>query len=111
MRTLVLAAAALLCGTAAYAQTPTTTADGNQTVQGATTKVIAMGDQYTVHRVMPDGTVMVKTLTGKDAKLAMKGETPPALAAFMATGASSTMTMGAGETTQTTTETTTQPKQ
>lgn len=148
MRTLIVAAAALLCGTSALAQTATsdqpsntqvhgqptiqpngsgavaeteaspasgdtaassmttgssasttmaTTTAGGEMTTGATTKVIAMGEHYTVHKVMPDGTVMVKTLTGEEAKLAMKGETPPALASFMSNSAS--MTSGAGTTT------------
>jgi hypothetical protein len=94
MRSFIFAAA-LLGSSAALAQASatTTTADGQQ-VQGATTQVIAVGDHYTVHRVMPDGTVMVQTLTGEQAKLAMKGEYTPPLAA----GA---MTMGAGTATPT----------
>ena len=144
MRNLILATAALMCGTSAWAQSTTTTSDqtttttqttgdqttttttepsstmsttgtgqasmattttsaDNQPAYGATTKIIAVGDQYTVHRVLPDGTVMVKTLTGEDAKMAMRGETPAALASFMATGnqmaanmPARSMTMGAG---------------
>ncbi len=146
MRNLILATAALMCGTSAWAQSTTTTSDqtttttqttgdqttttttttepsstmsttgtgqasmattttsaDNQPAYGATTKIIAVGDQYTVHRVLPDGTVMVKTLTGEDAKMAMRGETPAALASFMATGnqmaanmPTRSMTMGAG---------------
>lgn len=80
------------------ANTTATTAAG-ETAVGPTTKVIAMGDHYTVQRVMPDGTVMVKTLTGEEAKMAMRGENPPALASFMASYpqmASTSYTSGAG---------------
>lgn len=99
-RTLILAAGALLCGTAAFAQTAmtTTTPDAAQPIHGATTRVIAVGDHYTVHKVMPDGTVMVQTLMGEQAQLAMKGDYTPPLAA----GA---ITVGAGETTEPTTPT------
>ncbi|MDO9488346.1 MAG: hypothetical protein Q7J32_08225 [Sphingomonadaceae bacterium] len=85
MRTIIFAAA-LACSTAAFAQTDdmaTTTAAPAPapTVEaGATTKIIAVGEHYTVHRVMPDGTVMVQTLTGEQAKLAMAGELTPQLA-------------------------------
>lgn len=53
------------------------------TETGATTKVIAKGDHYAVHRVLPDGTVQVKVLTGKDAEMAKAGRQPPALETFM----------------------------
>ena len=92
MRTIILTAAALLCSTAAFAQTAettdttattATTTTAPATEMGATTKVLAKGEHYTVHRVLADGTVMVKTLTGEDAQLAMAGKQPEALAAFM----------------------------
>lgn len=88
MRT-ILFAAAIACSTAAFAQTQdmsTTSADMSTTTaaptveSGATTKIIAVGEHYTVHRVMPDGTVMVQTLTGDQAKLAMAGQLTPQLA-------------------------------
>ena len=46
-----------------------------------------------MHRVLADGTVQVKVLTGEDAKMAMAGKQPAALAAFMA---SQPLTAGAG---------------
>lgn len=104
MRTIVLTAA-LLCSTAAFAQTAdttttTTTADtaaaAPTTEAGPVTKVLAKGDHYTVHRVMADGTVMVKVLTGEDAKLAMAGQQPAALAAFLS---AQPVTAGAGTST------------
>lgn len=84
MRTIIFAAA-IACSTAAFAQTAdmsTTAAPApTPTVEvGPTTKIIAVGEHYTVHRVMPDGTVMVQTLTGEQAKLAMAGELTPQLA-------------------------------
>jgi serine protease inhibitor ecotin len=81
MRTIIFAAA-IACSTAAFAQTSDTTyAAPAPTVEtGATTKIIAVGEHYTVHRVMADGTVMVQTLTGEQAKLAMAGELTPQLA-------------------------------
>jgi hypothetical protein len=136
MRSLILAAGALLCGTSAMAQTTTAPADAGTTMQsttttapadsstmsqsttapadgtmaaqstttagsevtpGPTTKVIAMGDHYTVHRVMPDGTVMVRTLAGKDAKTAMKNNASPEMAfAAPASADAAGMTTGAG---------------
>ena len=113
MRTIILTAA-LLCSTAAFAQdasttttttepaaatdtTATTTAAAAPTTEtGPTTKVLAKGEHYAVHRVLPDGTVMVKVLTGEDAKLAMAGQQPAALAAFMS---AQPLTAGAGTTT------------
>ena len=109
--------------TSAAATTTASAAPATET--GPTTKVLAKGDHYTVHRVNADGTVQVKVLTGDDAKLAMAGKNPPALAAFMSSqpitagaGTSSTMdqssampaqssTMPAQSTTTTTTEQTT----
>ena len=116
MRTIVLTAA-LLCSTAAFAQTypdtsttttttepapatTTTAAAAPATESGPTTKVLAKGEHYAVHRVLPDGTVMVKVLTGKDAEMAMAGQQPAALAAFMS---AQPLTAGAGTTTTTTT--------
>jgi hypothetical protein len=100
MRTIILAAA-LACSTAAFAQTSDTastdmsaTSPAPTVETGATTKIIARGDHYTVHRVMPDGTVMVQTLTGEQAKLAMAGELTPQLAQ-----ADYGVTAGAGTTT------------
>lgn len=98
MRTIILTAA-LVCSTAAFAQTADTTAtttSASGTEIGATTKVLAKGEHYTVHRVLPDGTVMVKTLTGDDAEMAMAGKQPAALAAFMS---AQPLTAGAGTTT------------
>lgn len=106
MRTIVLTAA-LLCSTAAFAQTAdttttttTTTADtaaaAPTTEAGPVTKVLAKGDHYTVHRVMADGTVMVKVLTGEDAEMAMAGKQPAALAAFLS---AQPVTAGAGTST------------
>lgn len=106
MRTIVLTAA-LLCSTAAFAQTADTTttttttdtaaaAPAPVTEAGPVTKVIAKGDHYAVHRVMADGTVMVKVLTGEDAKLAMAGQQPAALAAFLS---AQPVTAGAGTST------------
>src|SRR5688500_12951716 len=44
--------------------TATTTASAAPaTESGPTTKVLAKGDHYTVHRVLADGTVQVKVLT------------------------------------------------
>lgn len=125
MRTIVLTAA-LLCSTAAFAQTypdtssttttepapatttepappattdttatTTTAAAAPTTETGPTTKVLAKGEHYAVHRVLPDGTVMVKVLTGEDAQLAMAGKQPAALAAFMS---QQPLTAGAGMT-------------
>ncbi|MFC3712315.1 hypothetical protein ACFOMD_07025 [Sphingoaurantiacus capsulatus] len=81
MRTIILAAA-LVCSTAAVAQEEMTAAPAPApTVEsGAVTKIIARGDHYTVHRVLADGTVMVQTLQGEQAKLAMAGELTPQLA-------------------------------
>jgi len=81
MRTIIFAAA-LACSTAAFAQTADTTySSPPPTVNsGATMKIIAVGEHYTVHRVLPDGTVMVQTLTGEQAKLAMAGQLTPQLA-------------------------------
>jgi hypothetical protein len=129
MRSIILTAA-LLCSTAAFAQTnpdtstttttttsepatttttttepATTTTDSTATTTasaapttetGPTTKVLAKGEHYTVHRVLPDGTVMVKVLTGDDAEMAMAGKQPAALAAFMS---AQPLTAGAGTTT------------
>ena len=105
MRTIILTAAAL-CSASAFAQTSDTTATTTTdtaataaaptTEMGPTTKVIAKGDHYTVHRVLADGTVQVKVLQGEDAKLAMAGKQPAALAAFMN---SQPLTAGAGTTT------------
>jgi Flp pilus assembly protein TadD len=98
MRTIILTAA-LLCSTAAFAQTTdatATTTSASGTEIGATTKVLAKGEHYTVHRVLADGTVMVKTLTGDDAEMAMAGKQPAALAAFMS---AQPLTAGAGTTT------------
>ena len=77
--------------------TTTTAAAAPTTETGPTTKVLAKGEHYTVHRVLPDGTVMVKVLTGKDAEMAMAGQQPAALAAFMS---QQPLTAGAGTTTQ-----------
>lgn len=110
MRTIILTAA-LLCSAAAFAQTnpdtsttTTTTTEpapsATSTETGPTTKVLAKGEHYTVHRVMPDGTVMVKVLTGEEAEMAMAGKQPAALAAFMS---AQPLTAGAGTTTTTTT--------
>ena len=85
MRNIILTAA-LLCSTTAFAQTTgttMTTSSASGTDIGATTKVLAKGEHYAVHRVMPDGTVMVKVLTGDDAEMAMAGRQPAALAAFL----------------------------
>lgn len=135
MRTIVLTAA-LLCSTAAFAQTypdssttttttttepapatttepappattdstatTTTAAAAPTTETGPTTKVLAKGEHYAVHRVLPDGTVMVKVLTGDEAEMAMAGKQPAALAAFMS---AQPLTAGAGTTTTTTTTT------
>ncbi len=81
MRT-ILFAAAIACSTAAFAQTADTTMTSPAPTMetGATTKIIAVGEHYTVHRVLADGTVMVQTLTGEQAKLAMAGELTPQLA-------------------------------
>lgn len=106
MRTIILTAA-LLCSTAAFAQTypdtsttttdsTTTAAAASTTETGPTTKVLAKGEHYTVHRVLADGTVMVKVLTGDDAEMAMAGQQPAALAAFMS---AQPLTAGAGTTT------------
>lgn len=119
MRTLGLTTVALMYGTSVFAQSPIGTpvatgantmaastypaapAGGQEVVQGPATRIIALGDHYTVHRVMPDGTVMVKTLTGEEAKMAMSGQTLPALAEIMAvtpqqTASTVSMTTGAG---------------
>ena len=117
MRTIILTAA-LLCSATAFAQTTdtttsptdaatmsttttdtsmaTTTTAASAPEMGATTKVLAKGDHYAVHRVMPDGTVMVKVLTGDEAEMAMAGQQPAALAAFMS---QQPLTAGAGTTT------------
>lgn len=105
MRTIVLTAA-LLCSTAAFAQTADTTtttttdtaaaAPAPVTEAGPVTKVLAKGDHYAVHRVMADGTVMVKVLTGEDAEMAMAGKQPAALAAFLS---AQPVTAGAGTST------------
>ena len=76
--------------------TTTTAAAAPTTEMGPTTKVLAKGDHYTVHRVLPDGTVMVKVLTGDEAEMAMAGKQPAALAAFMN---QQPLTAGAGTTT------------
>jgi hypothetical protein len=75
------------------ATTTTTAAAAPTTEMGPTTKVLAKGDHYAVHRVLPDGTVMVKVLTGEDAQMAMAGKQPAALAAFMS---AQPLTAGAG---------------
>jgi|GEM_PF-4994335 len=122
MRTAIFAAA-LLCSTGALAQTAdtsattgadaqattsmapaattttATSAQGSQTLTGATTQIIALGDHYTVHRVLPNGTVLVETVTGEEAKLAMNGQMPAAIARVMSADvqtASSGLTTGAG---------------
>ena len=74
MTRIVITAAALLFSTSAFAQV---SPDG--TVQGSTSKVISLGEHYTVHSVAADGTVTVKVLTGDEAKLAMSGQTTVAL--------------------------------
>ena len=76
--------------------TTTTAAAAPTTETGPTTKVLAKGEHYTVHRVLPDGTVMVKVLTGDDAEMAMAGKQPAALASFMS---AQPLTAGAGMTT------------
>lgn len=97
MRTIIFAAA-IACSTAAFAQTEDMSATAPMpapTVEsGATTKIIARGEHYTVHRVLADGTVMVQTLTGEQAKLAMAGELTPQLAS-----ADYGVTQGAGTST------------
>lgn len=115
MRTIIFAAA-LACSTAAFAQTSDTAATADMSAApaaattdmsaaptaapapsvetGATTKIIAKGEHYTVHRVLADGTVMVQTLTGEQAKMAMAGEMTPQLAS-----ANYGVTQGAGTTT------------
>lgn len=107
MRTIVLTAA-LLCSTTAFAQTADTTTTTTTTTDtaaaapapvteaGPVTKVLAKGDHYAVHRVMADGTVMVKVLTGEDAEMAMAGKQPAALAAFLS---AQPVTAGAGTST------------
>lgn len=74
MTRIIITAAALMLSTSAFAQTAE-----NTTSYGATSKIISLGGHYTVHQVSADGTVVVKTLTGEEAKLAMSSQSELAL--------------------------------
>ena len=74
MTRIIITAAVLILSTTAFAQAAETT-----TSHGATSKIISFGGHYTVHQVFADGTVVVKTLTGEEAKLAMNSQAEVAL--------------------------------
>ena len=74
MTRIIITAAALMLSTSAFAQTAE-----NTTSYGATSKIISLGGHYTVHQVFADGTIVVKTLTGEEAELAMNSQAQLAL--------------------------------